>query len=350
MGALSGEWVDLGRREEVISFIDQWRARTGIPARSFCQWLGFSASKLSVWRTRLGVPNAHAPFVPRADCLAEEERKAIVDFYLAHPGDGYRRCAFMMLDAGVAAASPSTVYDVLRRAGAMRARRGRPGCRGTGFRQPDAPHRHWHTDITHVKVNGIAANLCSIIDGYSRYNVAHRLAEDGAALDVELVFQRAFERFPDARGRVISDNGKSFVSKEFRELLGLHGFIYSNTSPYYPQSNGKQERFHGTLKHEIIGGKALPDFAYATRLVDEAIDYYNNVRLHSAIGYITPRDMLEGRAPAIQAGRERKLREARERRRLAKLERDATLTMRRETEGGSAGGQPPRDSAATETA
>ena len=274
-----------------------------------------------------------------------------MDFYLAHPLDGYRRCACMMMDADIVAASPSTVYDVLRRAGVMRACRGKSGCKGVGFRQPDGPHRHWHTDTTHVKVNGVAANLCSIIDGYSRYNVAHRLGEDGSAPDVELVFQMAFERFPQAGGRVISDNGKAFVSREFRELLGLHGFIYSSTSPYYPQSNGKQERFHGTLKHEIIVGRTMPDLAYAARLIDGAIDYYNNVRLHSAIGYVTPRDMLEGRAPAIQAGRERKLREARERRRrLAKTGKDATLTMRRETEGGSAGGQPPGDGAAAETA
>ena len=127
------------------------------------------------------MPNNHAPFVPRACCLTPEERSAIVDFYLAHPLDGYRRCAYMMMDADIVAASPSTVYDVLRRAGVMRARRGKSGCKGVGFRQPDGPHRHWHTDITHVKVNGVAANLCSIIDGYSRYNVAQRLGEDGAA-------------------------------------------------------------------------------------------------------------------------------------------------------------------------
>ena len=156
--------MDLGRREEVIGFIDFWTARTGIPAKSLCCWLGIRASKLSVWRTRTGIPNAHAPFVPREDCLADDEVKAIVDFYQGHPFDGYRRCTYMMMDADVAVASPSTVYSVLRRAGVMRPRRARRGCKGTGFRQPDCPHRHWHTDIIHVKVNGIAANLCSILD------------------------------------------------------------------------------------------------------------------------------------------------------------------------------------------
>lgn len=336
--------MDLGRREEVIGFVDFWTARTGIPAKSLCCWLGIRASKLSVWRTRTGIPNAHAPFVPREDCLTDDEVKAIVDFYQGHPFDGYRRCTYMMMDADVAVASPSTVYSVLRRAGVMRPRRARRGCKGTGFRQPDCPHRHWHTDITHVKVNGIAANLCSILDGYSRFILAHRLSEDGKALDVELVFQMAVERFPEARGRMISDNGRQFVCREYRELLAQHGFIYSNTSPYYPQSNGKLEKFHDSLKNELLGGKELTSFEYAERVIDRLVDYYNNVRLHSAIGYVTPRDMMAGRAPEIQAERERKLKEAREQRRLANRRRRITLTAHRETEDGSAGEQPSRDS------
>ncbi len=332
----------------MLEFIDAWSSKAGIPARVFCGWLGIRASKLSVWRTRAGIPNAHSPFVPREDCLTRREIDAIVDFYRNHPFDGYRRCTYMMMDADVAVASPSTVYSVLRRAGVMRPRHARRGCKGTGFHQPDAPHRHWHTDITHVKVNGVPANLCSILDGYSRFILAHRLSEDGKALDVELVFQMAVERFPEARGRMISDNGKQFVCREYRELLAQHGFIYSNTSPYYPQSNGKLEKFHGSLKNELPGGREMTGFEYAEHLIDRLVDYYNEVRLHSAIGYVTPRDMLEGRAPAIQAERERKLKDARERRRLANRENRCMLETRRETEDGSAGEQPSRDGDVTE--
>ena len=172
----------LGRREEVIGFIDFWTAGTGIPAKSLCCWLGIRASKLSVWRTRTGMPNAHAPFVPREDCLTNDEVKAIVDCYREHLFDGYRRCTYMMMDVDVAVASPSTVYSVLRRAGVMRPRRPGRGCKGTGFRRPDAPHRRWHTDITHAKVNGVPANLCSTLDGYSRFILTHRLSKDGKAL------------------------------------------------------------------------------------------------------------------------------------------------------------------------
>lgn len=184
-GELTGTWVDLGRREEVMGFIDFWTARTGIPARNLCRWLGIRGSKLSVWRTRTGIPNAHAPFVPREDCLAGDEVKAMADFHREHPFDGHRRCAYMMMDADVAVASPPTAYPVLRRAGVMRPRRARRGCKGTGFRQPDAPHRRWHADITHVMVNGVPAYKCAFWDGRCYY--AERLAgfEERRIIQVE---------------------------------------------------------------------------------------------------------------------------------------------------------------------
>ncbi|MDQ0291583.1 integrase core domain-containing protein [Oligosphaera ethanolica] len=159
-----------------------------------------------------------------------------------------------------------------------------------------------------------------------------------AGRDVEAVFQQGVERFPEAKGRVISNNGKQFVCKKYRELLTLSGFTYCITSPYYPQSNGKQERFHGSLKSERLNHKHLNDFDYAEKVIDDYVDYYNNVRLHSAIGYVTPRDMLEGRAPAIQALRSQKLKDARERRRMAFQEYNVSLTAHCETEDGSAGG------------
>ena len=92
----------------------------------------------------------------------------------------------------------------------------------------------------------------------------------------------------------------------------------------------------------------MTGFEYAEHLIACMSDYYNNVRLHGAIGYVTPRDMLEGRAPAIQEERERKFKEAREKRRFENREKRINLTMRRETEDGSAGEQPSRDGDATE--
>ena len=86
------------------------------------------------------------------------------------------------------------------------------------------------------------------------------------------------------------------------------------TSPYYPQSNGKLERWHKSLKSECIRPKTPLNIDEARRLVSAYVDDYNQRRLHSAIGYVTPADKLAGKAPAILANRDRKLAEARERR------------------------------------
>jgi putative transposase len=90
------------------------------------------------------------------------------------------------------------------------------------------------------------------------------------------------------------------------------------TSPYYPQSNGKLERWHGSLKRECIRPACPSDIDQARRLVARYVEHYNHARLHSAIGYVTPADKLNGLAQVIFDERDRKLEEARERRRLTR--------------------------------
>ena len=86
------------------------------------------------------------------------------------------------------------------------------------------------------------------------------------------------------------------------------------TSPYYPQSNGKLERFHGSIKGECIRPGTPLSLEDAVRIVGRYVEHYNHVRLHSAIGYVAPADKLAGREAEIFAARDRKLAEARERR------------------------------------
>ena len=95
--------------------------------------------------------------------------------------------------------------------------------------------------------------------------------------------------------------------------LGL-GCFRVRTSPYYPQSNGKIERWHKSLKGECIRPGTPLSLEDARRLVEGYVEHYNNVRLNSAIGYITPKDMLAGHQQEIQAERDRKLDAAKEQR------------------------------------
>ncbi len=131
---------------------------------------------------------------------------------------------------------------------------------------------------------------------------------------METIIQRAREAYPDATPRIISDNGPQFIAKDFKEFIRIAGMTHVKTSPYYPQSNGKIERWHKTLKGECIRVKVPLSLDDARRIVADYVAHYNNVRLHSAIGYVTPKDKLEGRDKEIFAARDRKLAEARERR------------------------------------
>lgn len=70
--------------------------------------------------------------------------------------------------------------------------------------------------------------------------------------EVETIVQRARERFPDARPRIISDNGPQFIARDFKEFIRICGMTHVRTSPYYPQSNGKIERWHKSLKGECV--------------------------------------------------------------------------------------------------
>src|SRR5258705_12615672 len=135
---------------------------------------------------------------------------------------------------------------------------------------------------------------------------------------IEIILERAKERYPGGRPRIISDNGPQFIAKDFKEFIRICGMTHVRTSPYYPQSNGKIERWHKTLKGECIRVKVPLSLEDARRLVTEFVAHYNEIRLHSAIGYVAPADKLAGRDQAIFADRDRKLEASRQPRRAAR--------------------------------
>jgi putative transposase len=220
----------------------------------------------------------------------------------------------MMLDQDVVACSPSSVYRVLKATGLLDRHTPKSSSKGKGFVQPLRPHEHWHVDVSYINIAGTFYYLCSLLDGCSRFIVHWELREAMTEADVEQIIQRAREKFPGVTPRIISDNGPQFIARDFKEFIRLCGMTHARTSPYYPQSNGKVERWHRILKEECIRPGTPLTLDDARRIVGKFVEHYNTVRLHSAIGYVTPKDMLEGRAKAIQDARDRKLEAARERR------------------------------------
>lgn len=283
--------------------------------RRIVGWLGIARGKYFKWVGRYGKANEHNALVPRDTWILPEERQAILDFHERFPLEGYRRLAFMMLDRNVVAVSPATVYRVLHAAGRLDRWNRQPSKKGTGFQGPKRAHEHWHIDIAYLNLGGTFYYFCGVLDGFSRAIVHWEIRDSMKEVDIELILQRARERFPGVSPRIISDNGPQFIAKDFKLFVRLAGMTHVRISPYYPQSNGKIERFHKTLKSEAIRPATPETVEEAQLVVDRFVTHYNAVRLHSAIDYIAPNDMLEGRHDVILAERDHRLEAAREQRR-----------------------------------
>ena len=296
----------------MIDYVRTWANKTELHAKTLVAWIGFDRSKYYQWKDRYGMVNEHNAWVPRDHWLQDWEKQAIVAYHHEHPLDGYRLLTYMMMDADIVAVSPASTYRVLKAADLLGRWNAKPSLKGTGFVQPIGPHEHWHIDVSYLNISGTFYYLCSILDGFSRYIVHWEIRQAMTEADIEIILQRARELFPDARPRIISDNGPQFIARDFKEFIRICGMTHVRTSPYYPQSNGKLERYHRTIKVDCIRPGTPLCLDDARRIVQTFVTEYNTVRLHSAIQYITPADKLAGRAETILATRDAKLAAARD--------------------------------------
>lgn len=162
--------------------------------------------------------------------------------------------------------------------------------------------------------------MCSVLDGYSRFIVHWEIREAVKESDVEIILQRAREKFPEARPRIISDNGLQVIVYDFKAFIRVAGMTYVCMSPYYPQSNGKIEPWHRTIKTTTIRPLSPESLEEARSAVRGFVQQYNDIHLHSAIGYVAPADMLNGHQQAIWDERDRRSEAAQERRRKSREE------------------------------
>lgn len=276
-------------------FTEMMTIKTNTPVNKLLGLIGISSSKYYSWIDRREQSNNHNGIIPKKHWILKWEREAIINYARTHMGEGYRRLTYMMIDDNIVAVSPSTTYRVLKSAGLLnRWNKVKKSSKGNGFDQPVLPHQHWHTDIKYVNFRGTFLFLISVIDGYSRYIVHHELRMNMQEFDVEITVQRALEKYPFAKPRLITDNGSQFISKDFAEYLKQAGLQHIRTSIAYPQSNGKIERYHRTIHEECLRTKSLIDLDDARKQIAEFIDYYNTKRLHSSLFYLTPTDFLNG--------------------------------------------------------
>ena len=144
-----------------MDFVAKWSTKTELPAKRFVAWLGIARGKFYQWKQHYGRAHEHNGQVPRDHWIEPWERSAIIDYFDAHPLDGYRRLSFMMLDDDVVAVSPSTTFRVLRATGRLDRFNGQSSKKGTGFVQPFGPHQHWHIDVSYLNLAGISSTRSS---------------------------------------------------------------------------------------------------------------------------------------------------------------------------------------------
>lgn len=310
-------------RDSVVDYVETMKCRSEIPVATLIRWVSVAPSKYYGWVRRRGCINHHNGKIVREHWLLPWEYEQIIRYYELHREEGYRRLTYRMLDDNIVAVSPATTYRVLSGAGLLKRWNTNTGtAKSQGFQQPLAIHEHWHTDIKYVNFRGTFLFLISVIDGYSRYIVHHELRTSMQEFDVQLTVQRALEKYLGVYPRIITDNGSQFLAKDFAEFIRARGLQHVRTSIAYPQSNGKIERFHRTASEECLRKSSFVDLDDARRLIAKYIEYYNTKRLHSALYYLTPEDVLLNRAKERLQEREQKYARARQTRR-ADVRREA---------------------------
>jgi transposase InsO family protein len=248
----------------------------------------------------------------------ESEIKLVIEYKRSNMEEGYRRLSYQMIDLDIVYLSPTTVYRILVKAG-LNTKWTKEGNepKKRGFEQPKEVHEQWHTDISYIKFGLNSLYLICVLDGYSRAILAWDIRERMETYDVQIVLWSSCNKWifeTSIRPRIITDNGSQFVSSEFKEALRENNIKHTRTSVNHPQSNGKIERFHKTAKEESL--RKMPKFTIVQMREEfgQFIEYYNTKRLHSAIGYVAPYDVINGKREEIMCKRKEKLKKGREER------------------------------------
>ena len=289
-------------------------AQLRLPRSTYYRWL----KRLSEGRLKDKKGGSPIPW----NKISPDEESRILTEARNSPELSCRQLAWKLTDCECTYISESTVYRILKREGLIKP------AEIIGFkaakeyrRKTQHPNELWASDCCHLKVIYWGwYYLVSVMDDYSRFILSWDLKVDMAGGSLEDVVQQAvdFTGLTDVpledRTVLLSDNGAGYISQQFNEYLRLVGIKHITASPFHPQTNGKIERYHRTLKDEI---NQMP-YEIPTELKEAIrafIDYYNYRRYHEGLGNVTPYDVYTGkRHEIIQRRKEVKSRTLEERR------------------------------------
>ena len=289
--------------------------------RRSLQVLGLSRSTFYDWHRRyekdgfrglVGMPRS--PIIPE-NRLLDEERAMIIATAKALPLEGYRKIASFVEREGVYV-SPTTVYRVLREAGLIIPRKCRRRAAGEKYvQEPTRTGELWATDIHYVFIEGYGFfYLFSILDTYSRYIVHWELRPTMTTDDAQEVLLAAVRKAgitPEHRLRLLHDNGSQFVSRQFKRLLRRLHIQQVRTAYRHPETNGRLERYHLTLKDATTNLEDYTTPEAARAAIEYFVYTYNAQRPHQALGYVTPASVHFGYATELRLRRSLRREQAR---------------------------------------
>ena len=242
---------------------------------------------------------------PAWNRLRPQEEQVVLTAARQMPELSSRQLAVLVTDNHGFFVSESTVYRILRREGLVKSPEIQLKAGQEYHRKTTGPHQLWATDASYFRVVGWGYYyLVTVMDDYSRFILAHKLQRDMTTNSLIEVIQDAVDRtkmtevsVPD-RTKLLSDNGPGYISRAFRDYLKLVEIKHILAAPYHPQTNGKLERYHQTLKRDVnqVPYEMPSDLEEALAAF---VNYYNYRRYHKALGNVTPADVLNGRKERI---------------------------------------------------
>ena len=291
---------------EVIRLVEQ----SHLPAKQTLDKLGIPRTTFYRWYDRYleeGI-NGLEDRCPRYDQvwnrIPDKVRGQILDLALEIPELSPRELAVKFTDETRYFVSESSVYRLLKAQGLITSPAYIVMKAANEFQdKTTAINQLWQTDFTYFKVIGWGwMYLSTILDDYSRYIISWKLCSTMKSSDVTDTIDLALEASGcndnHQKPRLLSDNGASYISENFADWLKDKGMRHSRGKPYHPQTQGKIERWHQTLKNQI-----LLDHYYLPgdleQQIGRFIDYYNHQRYHESLNNLTPSDVYFGRAESI---------------------------------------------------
>jgi len=296
-------------KREIIRIVEQ----SELSVNRTLNELGIKRSTFYEWYKRYleeGEAGLHARKPERRtfwNQIPDAERQQVVEVALDKPEMSCRELAFHITDTKKWFISESSVYRILKAHNLITSPAFIVNEASDEFKDKTVRiHQQWQIDFTYLKVIDWGwYYLGTVLDDFSRYIVAWELSTEMAAVDSEKVIDKALHGTglkKENRPRLLSDNGPCFRSGDFKKYLESEEVQQVFGAPYHPQTQGKIERYHRTMKNVI----KLEKYFTPEQLRDNIeafVDYYNNRRYHESLDNLTPADVYFGRSEEILKAR-----------------------------------------------